>query len=154
MNGCKLLTGRPQVIQFPRSPTGRSKHAPSSSAVGTKNGVPPKPSWHALYAMAAAVSLILVVAVAAAPTAEWRIMAEYLGSGLVLGVIALWLRANRSALALAEVASGGEETFHSYTICSAELSFQQSFESDEAEDGSQTPRMPMGQEDPNRALLH
>lgn len=59
-----------------------------------------KPAWWLLYALLPVGAALLVAADVAAPSAGWRTFMECLVSLAILGAIALWLRANRVALAL------------------------------------------------------
>jgi hypothetical protein len=59
-----------------------------------------KPAWWLLYALLPVGAALLVAADVASPSAGWRIFTECLVSLTILGAIALWLRANRVALAL------------------------------------------------------
>ena len=60
----------------------------------------PKPAWWLLYALLPIGAALLVAADVASPSAGWRTFTECLVSLAILGAIALWLRANRAALAL------------------------------------------------------
>jgi len=60
----------------------------------------PKPAWWLLYTLLPFGGALLVVADVASPSAGWRTFTECLVSLAILGAIALWLRANRVALAL------------------------------------------------------
>jgi len=65
----------------------------------------PKPRWWLLYAVLPLGAALLAVADLLSPSAGWRVMAEGLASMTVLGAIALWVRANRLALALRDAPS-------------------------------------------------
>jgi len=60
----------------------------------------PKPKWWLLYAVLPLKATLLAVAELLAPSAGWRMFVEGLASMTVLCTIALWLGANRVALAL------------------------------------------------------
>ena len=60
----------------------------------------PKPKWWLLYAVLPLGATLLVGAELLSPSAGWRMFAEGLASMTVLCAIALWVRANRLALAL------------------------------------------------------
>ncbi len=60
----------------------------------------PRPAWWFLYALLLLAALLLVGVELAAPLAGWRAFIECLVSLAILAAIALWLRANRVALAL------------------------------------------------------
>ena len=60
----------------------------------------PKPKWWLLYAVLPLGAALLVVADLLAPSAGWRMVAEGAAAPISLGLMALWVRANRLALAL------------------------------------------------------
>ena len=60
----------------------------------------PKPKWWLLYAVLPLGAMLLAAADLLSPSAGWRMFAEGLASMTVLCAIALWVRANRMALAL------------------------------------------------------
>ena len=60
----------------------------------------PKPKWWLLYPVLPLGATLLAVAEPLSPSAGWRMFAEGLASMTVLCAIALWVRANRVALAL------------------------------------------------------
>jgi hypothetical protein len=60
----------------------------------------PKPNWWRLYALLPLSAVLLVGADLVAPSAGWRMVAEGAAALLILGLMALWVRANRLALAL------------------------------------------------------
>ena len=60
----------------------------------------PKPAWWLLYAMLPAAFALLVAAHLESPSAGWREIAEVVASLMIMGAMALWVRANRVALAL------------------------------------------------------
>jgi hypothetical protein len=60
----------------------------------------PRPAWWILYALLPLGALLLVGVELAAPSAGWRAFTECLVSLAILSAIAIWLRANRVALAL------------------------------------------------------
>lgn len=60
----------------------------------------PKPNWWRLYALLPLSVVLLVGADLVAPSAGWRMVAEGAAALLILGLMALWVRANRLALAL------------------------------------------------------
>ena len=59
-----------------------------------------KPAWWLLYTLLPVGAVLLVAAEVAAPSAGWRTFMECFVSLAILGAIALWLRANRVAIAL------------------------------------------------------
>ena len=59
-----------------------------------------KANWRVLYALLPLAVVLLVAADLEAPTAAWRKLAELAVSLGILGVMALWVRANLIALAL------------------------------------------------------
>ena len=65
----------------------------------------PKPAWGTLYAVAGVAALLFVIADFESPAGGWRILTECLGTVLVIGAMALWVRANRVALALSDETS-------------------------------------------------
>ena len=56
-------------------------------------------AWGRLYAVFPFAVVLLVAAHVSAPSPAWREAAEGLASLLVIGILALWVRANRLALA-------------------------------------------------------
>jgi len=60
----------------------------------------PKPKWWLLYAVLPLGAALLALAELLSPSAGWRMFAEGLASMTVLCAVALWVRANRLALAL------------------------------------------------------
>ncbi len=60
----------------------------------------PKPKWWLLYGMLPLAMSLLIAAGLRSPSAGWRVFAEFLASLLTIGAIALWVHANRVALAL------------------------------------------------------
>jgi hypothetical protein len=102
-----------RVIRFPGSARARSKdHSHRRNAV-TRRRHRSKPAWHVLYGMVAVSILLFVVAEVKSPTGGWRILTECLGTGLIIGVMALWVRANRAALALADSTQYGGRSLES-----------------------------------------
>jgi len=65
----------------------------------------PKPQWGLLYALLPVAILLLVAAQRLSPLAGWRVFAECLAALAVIGLTALWVRANRLALALLDHSS-------------------------------------------------
>ncbi len=59
-----------------------------------------RPAWWVLYAMFPAAIVLLLAAHIESPSAGWRKIAEVVASLIVMGAMALWVRANRVALAL------------------------------------------------------
>lgn len=74
----------------------------------------PRPAWWFLYALLPLGALLLVGAELAAPSAGWRAFTECLVSLAILGAIALWLRANRVALALLGNPSRAEQPLRAW----------------------------------------
>lgn len=72
-----------------------------------------RPAWWLLYALLPLGAALLVAADLASPSAGWRIFAECTASLLILGAIALWVHANRAALAVADHTADGSKTLHS-----------------------------------------
>jgi len=60
----------------------------------------PKPQWGLLYTLFPVAVVLLVAAHRLSPSAGWRVFAECLAALAVIGLTALWVRANRLALAL------------------------------------------------------
>ncbi len=60
----------------------------------------PKPKWWLLYGMLSLAMALLIAAGLRSPSAGWRVFAEFLATLLTIGAIALWVHANRVALAL------------------------------------------------------
>jgi hypothetical protein len=60
----------------------------------------PKPKWWLLYGMLPLAMALLIAADLRSPSAGWRVFTESLASLLTIGAIALWVHANRAALAL------------------------------------------------------
>jgi hypothetical protein len=60
----------------------------------------PKPKWWLLYAVLPVGAALLVAADLLSPSAGWRMAAEGVAALIVLALMALWVRANRLALAL------------------------------------------------------
>jgi hypothetical protein len=60
----------------------------------------PKPQWGLLYTLLPVAVGLLVAAHRLSPSAGWRVFAECLAALAVIGLAALWVRANRLALAL------------------------------------------------------
>lgn len=58
----------------------------------------PKPAWGLLYAVFLLAVVLLVAAHLEAPSPSWREAADGVASLLVIGAMALWVRANRLAL--------------------------------------------------------
>jgi hypothetical protein len=67
-----------------------------------------KPKWWLLYAVLPVAAALLIAAERLSPSAGWQMVAEGSASLLVIGLVALWLRANRLALAVAGKPSDGE----------------------------------------------
>ena len=65
----------------------------------------PKPKWLVLYAVLPLGAALLVAADLLSPSAGWRMVAEGAATLVLLGLMALWVRANRLALALLGVPS-------------------------------------------------
>ncbi len=90
-----------RVIRFPGSARARSEdHSHPRNAV-TRRRHCSKPAWHVLYGMVGVSILLFVVAEVKSPMGGWRTLTECLATLLIIGVMALWVRANRAALAVA-----------------------------------------------------
>ncbi len=60
----------------------------------------PKPNWWLLYGILPLAMALLIAADLRSPSAGWRVFTESLVSLLTIGAIAIWVHANRVALAL------------------------------------------------------
>ena len=90
------------VIRFP-GPAGAGAKAPSDGrGTAMLNRNRPKPAWHVLYGMVAVSILLFVVADVKMQVGGWRTLTECLATLLTLGVMALWVRANRASLSVAD----------------------------------------------------
>ncbi len=69
----------------------------------------PRPKWWQLYAVLPLGAALLVAAELVSPTAGWRELTDGLASLVVIGAMALWVHANRVALALPDEPSGSSE---------------------------------------------
>ncbi|MGD0266124.1 MAG: hypothetical protein ABSD47_14385 [Candidatus Methylomirabilota bacterium] len=102
MNSHEPFAPDARVIRFPGSARARSKdHSHRRNAV-TRRRHRSKPAWHVLYGMVALTILFFVVAEVESPVGGWRTLTECLATLLIIGVMALWVRANRAALAVAD----------------------------------------------------
>jgi len=146
MNGREFSAGRTQMIEFPDAGQVRGKDRSTKGADVTQNGTRLKLAWHTLYALVGVAVLVFVVANMVAPTEGWRTLTEYLGAALILGLMALWVRANRSALAVAGDAADGEEGLCDNAACTGQPSYQQPLESSF---NSQASRKRAAEEDPS-----
>ncbi len=70
--------------------------------VTPSRGRRPKPAWWLLYAFLPLTALLFMLADAVPATSRWRSISELAATFGVLCAIALWVRANRIALILAE----------------------------------------------------
>jgi hypothetical protein len=122
-----------RVIRFPRPARARSMDRLERREAMVRSRNRPKPPWHVLYSMVAVSILLFVVADVESPTDGWRILAECLGTGLIIGLMALWVRANRTALAVARDAPHGGETLRSYVAYSPLPSSQRQLDFSENE---------------------
>jgi hypothetical protein len=105
MNSHEPFAPNAGVIRFPGSVRDWSKdHSHRRNAV-TRRRHRSKPAWHVLYGMVAVSILLFVVAEVKSPTGGWRTLTECLATLLIIGVMALWVRANRAALAVADAIS-------------------------------------------------
>lgn len=66
----------------------------------------PKPTWWLLYSVVPLATALLIAADLLSPTTGWRQLADGVVSLAILGAIALWVRANRVALALSDSPAG------------------------------------------------
>ncbi|MFI5339734.1 MAG: hypothetical protein ACHQ7N_07840 [Candidatus Methylomirabilales bacterium] len=90
------------VIRFP-GPAGAGTKDPSDGrGAAMLNRNRPKPAWHVLYIVVAVIVPLFVVAEVKSPTGGWRTLTECLATLLIIGVMALWVRANRAALAVGD----------------------------------------------------
>ncbi len=91
-----------RVIRFPGPERVRSEdHSHPRNAVARRRHCS-KPAWHVLYGMVGVSILLFVVAEVKSPMGGWRTLTEFLATLLIIGVMALWVRANRTALAIAD----------------------------------------------------
>ncbi len=60
----------------------------------------PKPTWWMLYALLPLAVVLLLAAHLASPSLAWREVTEGSVSLLIMGAMALWIRANRVAIIL------------------------------------------------------
>lgn len=74
----------------------------------------PKPKWWRLYALLPLEATLLVGAELVFPSAGWRVFAQCTASLVVIGAMALWVRANRVPLALFGEASGAGRPLHAW----------------------------------------
>jgi len=91
-----------QVTRFPTIDGARRGVRSTRHAGITADRDRPKPAWRVLYVAVALTILLFLVAEVETPAGGWRILMECLGTALIIGVMALWVRANRTPLALAE----------------------------------------------------
>lgn len=110
MNGHLPVERHAKLIQFPGPASAGSKDDPDGSGSAARNR--PRPAWHALYVLAAVAMLFFLAVDAESPTGGWRILMECLATLLIIGAMAVWVHANRAALALAN-ASPWEGTLDS-----------------------------------------
>jgi hypothetical protein len=69
----------------------------------------PKPKWWLLYGVLPLGAALLAAAELVSPTAGWLGFTEGLASLIIIGAMALWVHANRVALALPDEPSGSSE---------------------------------------------
>jgi hypothetical protein len=74
----------------------------------------PKPKWLLLYAVLPLGAALLVAADLLSPSAGWRTVAEGTAALVTLGLMALWVRANRVALALLDEPDETEAPFRAW----------------------------------------
>ena len=110
MKGHVLPSYKVRVIKFP-GPDGADHRVRSGRHGATPPDMNrPKPAWHILYIGVALTLLLFVVADIESPVGAWRILTEFLATLLIIGVVALWMRVNRLALALTDATrSGGRD---------------------------------------------
>ncbi len=102
MKSHEPFTPNAGAIWFPGSARAWSKdHSHRRDAV-TRRRHRSNPAWHVLYGMVAVSILLFVVVEVKSPTGGWRTLTECLATLLIIGVMALWVRANRAALAVAD----------------------------------------------------
>jgi len=102
MKGQVFPSVNAQVIRFPTTEGARREVCSTRHGGITADKDRPKPAWRVLYIAVALTILLFVVAEVETPAGGWRILMECLGTVLIIGVMALWVRVNRTPLALAE----------------------------------------------------
>jgi hypothetical protein len=102
MNGHVLPSYDARVIRFPSPDGARRKVRSDGRGATTPDKNRRKPAWHVLYIAVALTILFFVVAEVESPVGGWRTLSECLATLLIVGVMALWVRANRAALAVAD----------------------------------------------------
>jgi hypothetical protein len=88
----------------------------------------PKPRWWLLYAVLPLAAVLLVAAERLSPSAGWRMIAEGSASLLIIGLVALWVRANRLALAAAGKPPVGEAPLRVWVAYSPAPAFRRRLE--------------------------
>ncbi len=71
-----------------------------------------KPAWWVLYTLLPIAIVLLIAAHLTAPSNSWREIAEGIASLMVIGAMALWIHANRVALALVDDRQDPENMAH------------------------------------------
>ncbi len=105
MNGHRLSARDARLLRFPGPVgAGNEERAGGRGAV-MPNRNRPKAAWRVLYVVLAVIVLLFVLAEMESPTGGWRIFTECLGTVLIIGAMALWVRANRVGLALSDETS-------------------------------------------------
>jgi Flp pilus assembly protein TadB len=99
-----------QMIRFPGVDRAGRKIRKIAHRDTTLDGIHRKPAWHVLYIAVALAILLFVVAEIESPVGGWGILAQCLGTALIIGVMALWVRTNRTALAFAAAVQYGERS--------------------------------------------
>ncbi len=67
---------------------------------------PPRPAWGWLYTVFPLTILLFALADLVPETSGWRIFTETLAVLVIFGALAVWVRSNRSALAVSQEESG------------------------------------------------
>ena len=113
MNSYVLSARHARAIRIPGPARGRSRDRSDGRDAVMRGRHRLKPAWHVLYVVVAVTMLLFVLADVESPTGGWRMLTECLGTVLIIGVMALWVRANRAALALADATQYGGRSLES-----------------------------------------
>jgi len=105
------------VIRFPTTDGARREVRLTRHGGITADKDRPKPAWRVLYIAVTLAILLFLVAEVETPAGGWRILMECLGTALIIGVMALWVRVNRTPLALAEASRYEERGKRSSVAC-------------------------------------
>jgi len=109
MNGHVLPSYDARVIRFPSLDGAGPKVRSDGHGATTPDKNRPKPAWHVLYIAVALTILFFLVGEVESPVGGWRTLTECLATLLIIGVMALWVRANRAALAVDQTSPRGGE---------------------------------------------